>query len=297
MNLITLSLNDLWSTEDAGPQKAMSRWQSRNELISQAVGDELSCPRMCPSQTSALSHVWPRPLYTAWEKANRKVLTFFWLVLLCVLCPVWMTTIAWSRCAMALTRARCGGGRPGAPASSCPPWKMSGGAFPCRSSTEPPSSAIPVSVSGLSLGSSSAGWVTGFLYEHICQQSVVTWWCFYPFAGMRWRALINQMEPRTRRWWAFIIWLTLSWMGPVLSLTQLPMIPSLWYVFYPQCDWQWMRLKGTFLTRDLQNNVNKVNSLKNNYLNSKGGILYLFLNTATSALMLNKKDLRVICRI
>lgn len=193
------------------------------------------------------------------------MLTFFWLVLVCIPFAVWMTTTAWSRCAMALTRGRCGGGCPRAPASSCPPWKMSGGAFPCRSLTDPPFSAIPVSVSGLSFCSSRAGWGTGFLY----QQSVVTWWCFYPSAGMRWRALINQMEPLTRQWWASIIWFTLSWMGPVLSLTQLPMIPSLWYVFYPQCDWQWMRLKDTFLTRDLQNNVNKINSLKNNYLNKK----------------------------
>lgn len=175
---------------------------------------------------------------------------------------------------MALLRGRCGGGCPGAPVSSCPPWKMSGGAFPCRSSTDPLFSAIPASVSGLSFGSSRAGWVTGFLCEHVYQQSVVTRWCFYPSAGMRWRALINQMEPLTRRWWAFIIWFTLSWMGPVLSLTQLPMIPSLWYVFHPQFDWQWMRLKSTFLTRDLQKNVNKINSLKKNYLEKEESFIF-----------------------
>lgn len=296
MNLVTLGLDDWWSTEDAEPQKAMSRWQSCNKFISQAMGGELSCPRRCPSRTSALSPLYSRGLYTAWEKANKRVFTFFWPVSVCVPCPVWMTTTAWWRCAMALMKGHCGGGRPRPPASSCPRWKMSGGACPCRSSTGPPFSAIPVPVSGLSFGSSRAAWVTGFFYERICQQNVVTWRCFNPSTGMHWRALINQMEPLTRRCWAFIIWFTLSWTGPVLSLTQLPMIPSLWYVFYPQRDWQWLRLKGTFLSRVCR--TSKVGCLKNSSLNRKGGILYLFLNTATFAKRLNKKkkNLRVFCK-
>lgn len=72
-----------------------------------------------------------------------------------------MTTTAWSRCATGATKGRCGGGRPGAPASSCPPRRTSGGAFPCRSLTAPRFSAIPASVSGLSFGFSRPDWVTG----------------------------------------------------------------------------------------------------------------------------------------
>lgn len=193
-----------------------------------------------------------------------------------------MTTTAWSRCATGVTKGRCGGDHLGPPASSCPPPRTSGGAFPCGSSTAPLFSAIPVSVSGLSFHFSRAGWVVGFLYVRVCQRNMVTWCCFHPSAGMRWRALINQVEPLIRRCWAFIIWLTLSWMGPAFSLTQLPTIPSLWYVFFPQREWQWRWLKGSYLARGLQNR-SKVNSLKISPLNRKGEIVSLFLNPATPA--------------
>lgn len=115
-------------------------------------------------------------------------------------------------------------------------------------------------------------WV--FLYVCVCQQIIVTWCCFYPSTGMRWRALINQVEPLTRRWWAFIIWFTLSWMGPVFYPMQLPMIPSLWYVFFPQSAWQCLWLKESCLTRDVQN-ISKITPL-----NRKGEVFNLFLDIA-----------------
>lgn len=201
----------------------MAWWQS----CSQAMGDELRRSRRCQSLTPALSHIELKLLLYYRRKCQQVVITF-WLVLLFVSHLAWMTTTAWSRCAMGVMKGRCDGGRLGALASSCPPWRMSGGAFPCRSSTALPSSAIPISVSGLSFSSSRASWVTSFLYRHVCQQNKITWCCFYLSTGMRWRALINQVELLTRQCWAFIIWLILSWMEPVFSRTQPPMIPSLW---------------------------------------------------------------------
>lgn len=162
-----------------GPQRTQSHRKPRHSG-SPAINSAPSpreVNRDAPGSVSPqplLSRTYSRGLFDALgEKANKSSPSSD-LRLFSVSRLAWMTTTAWSRCATGVTKGRCGGDRPGPPASSCPPPRTSGGAFPCGSSTAPLFSAIPVSVSGLSFRYSRAGWVVGFRYVRVCQQNMVT---------------------------------------------------------------------------------------------------------------------------